>query len=48
VTDGPRLVTASPHLASDHSTPRSMWTVVGSLVPVIGAAIWFFGPSAVR
>jgi electron transport complex protein RnfD len=24
-----------------------MWTVVISLVPVIGAAVWFFGPSAI-
>ncbi len=47
MTDSPRLVTASPHLATEHSTPRIMWTVVGSLVPVIGAAIWFFGPSAI-
>ena len=36
-----------PHLATDHSTPQIMWTVVASLAPVIGAAIWFFGPSAV-
>jgi len=41
-----RLVTASPHLGSGHSTPRIMWTVVASLVPVLGAAAWFFGPSA--
>ncbi|MFQ5459090.1 MAG: RnfABCDGE type electron transport complex subunit D, partial [Myxococcota bacterium] len=44
---GERFVTASPHLATAHTTPRIMWTVVGSLVPVLGAAIWFFGPSAV-
>jgi len=43
----PLLVTASPHLAGKHSTPRIMWTVVGSLLPVIGAATWFFGPSAI-
>jgi electron transport complex protein RnfD len=43
----PLLVTASPHLAGTHSTPRIMWTVVASLVPVIGAATWFFGPSAI-
>lgn len=43
----PRLiVTASPHLAPRDSTPRIMWHVVGSLVPVIGAAAWFFGVSA--
>jgi Na+-translocating ferredoxin:NAD+ oxidoreductase RnfD subunit len=42
-----RLVTASPHLAADHTTPGIMWSVVLSLVPVIAAAIWFFGPSAI-
>jgi len=41
-----RLVMASPHLAGGHSTPRIMWNVVGSLVPVVGAATYFFGPSA--
>lgn len=43
----PLLITASPHLAPTDSTPRIMWSVVASLVPVIGASIWFFGPSAV-
>lgn len=43
---GPRLVTASPHLGSGHSTRRIMWTVVASLVPVVAASVWFFGPSA--
>ena len=28
------------------STPRIMWNVVGSLVPVIAASAWFFGVSA--
>jgi electron transport complex protein RnfD len=37
---------ASPHLKAPDSTPRIMWNVVGSLVPVIAAATWFFGPSA--
>lgn len=41
-----RLVTASPHLGSGHSTRRIMWTVVASLVPVMAASVWFFGPSA--
>lgn len=40
------LVTASPHLAPRDTTPRIMWTVVFSLVPVIVASAWFFGPSA--
>lgn len=40
------LVTASPHLHSGDSTPRIMWSVVLSLVPVVLAATWFFGPAA--
>ncbi|HWP37969.1 MAG TPA: RnfABCDGE type electron transport complex subunit D [Gemmatimonadales bacterium] len=40
------LITASPHLSSGDSTPTIMWNVVGSLVPVTGTAIYFFGPSA--
>ncbi|RKY17135.1 MAG: electron transporter RnfD [Planctomycetota bacterium] len=40
------IVSASPHLASPDSTPRIMWNVVGSLVPVVAASAWFFGPSA--
>jgi electron transport complex protein RnfD len=41
------LLTASPHLKSPDSTPRIMWNVVGSLVPIVGVAVYFFGPSAV-
>ncbi len=41
-----RIVTASPHLGSRDSTPRIMWNVVGSLVPIVAASVWFFGPSA--
>ena len=40
------LVTASPHLGSPESTPRIMWSVVLSLVPICVAGIYFFGPSA--
>ena len=40
------LVTASPHLGSPESTQRIMWSVVGSLVPICVAGIYFFGPSA--
>ena len=43
----PRLViAASPHLKGRDSTLRIMWTVVAALLPVLGAATWFFGPSA--
>lgn len=41
------LLTASPHLKSPDSTPKIMWNVVGSLVPVVLVAIFYFGPSAV-
>ena len=39
----PLVVTASPHLKGRDSTPRIMWTVVGSLMPNVAAATWFFG-----
>ncbi len=42
----PLLVTASPHLKGPASTPKIMWNVVGSLVPIIGAALFFFGIGA--
>ena len=40
------IVTASPHIRSQDSVPRIMWHVVASLVPVVLAAAWFFGVSA--
>ena len=43
----PRLeLTAAPHLKAPDSTARIMWTVVATLVPVLAAATWYFGPSA--
>ena len=39
-------IAASPHLRSPHSTPRIMWNVVGSLVPILAVATCYFGPSA--
>ncbi|MEN8144277.1 MAG: RnfABCDGE type electron transport complex subunit D [Gemmatimonadota bacterium] len=39
-------LTAPPHLAAPDTTRRIMWSVVASLVPVIAASIYFFGPSA--
>lgn len=46
MSDAKYLVTASPHLRSRDSTPTIMWHVVGSLVPVVVFAVWYFGPSA--
>ena len=40
------LITASPHLGGKDSTPTIMWSVVGSLVPIMAVSIYFFGPSA--
>ena len=40
------LITASPHLHAKDDTPTIMWNVVGSLVPLIAFATYFFGPSA--
>jgi Na+-translocating ferredoxin:NAD+ oxidoreductase subunit D len=40
------LLTASPHIRAPDSTPRIMWSVVVSLVPVVAASFWFFGISA--
>jgi Na+-translocating ferredoxin:NAD+ oxidoreductase subunit D len=40
------LITASPHLAASDSTPKIMWHVVLSLVPIVAASSWFFGVSA--
>jgi electron transport complex protein RnfD len=37
---------ASPHLKAPDSTPRIMWTVVATLLPLVAAAGWYFGPSA--
>ncbi len=46
MTDSIVKLTASPHVRSDDSTVKIMWSVVLSLLPVIAASIWFFGPSA--
>ncbi len=41
------IVTASPHLKDRDTTPRIMWTVAASLVPVILASAFFFGVSSI-
>jgi electron transport complex protein RnfD len=40
------VVTASPHLKGPASTPAIMWTVAGSMAPIVAAAFYFFGISA--
>ncbi len=37
---------AAPHIKSQDTTARIMWTVVGSLVPIVAASAYFFGVSA--
>ena len=44
--DAPLVITASPHLKGRDTTARIMWTVVATLIPIAGASIYFFGPSA--
>ncbi|MBC8406333.1 MAG: RnfABCDGE type electron transport complex subunit D [Planctomycetes bacterium] len=46
MTEPQFLVRATPHLSGPESTPKIMWTVVFSLIPVVAVSFWFFGPSA--
>lgn len=39
-------LSAPPHLNAPDTTDRIMWSVVGSLVPVVAAALYFFGLAA--
>jgi electron transport complex protein RnfD len=43
---GQLSISTAPFLKSGLSTRRLMWEVVGALVPVVIAATWFFGISA--
>jgi len=40
------VIAASPHIRGPASVPVIMWNVVGSLAPLVIAATFFFGPSA--
>jgi H+/Na+-translocating ferredoxin:NAD+ oxidoreductase subunit D len=40
------IIAASPHIRGPATTPVIMWNVVGSLVPIVIAATYFFGLSA--
>ena len=46
MTRGRLLIAAPPHIHGPDSVATIMWNVVGSLVPLIAAAFWFFGVSA--
>jgi Na+-translocating ferredoxin:NAD+ oxidoreductase subunit D len=39
-------LTAAPHVKSPDSTVRIMWTVVATLLPIVTASVYFFGPRA--
>lgn len=39
-------LTAAPHLKGPDSTARIMWTVVATLLPLVAAATYVFGPRA--
>ena len=40
------LVTVSPHIKSEETVSRIMWTVTVSLLPAVIMGIYFFGPKA--
>jgi electron transport complex protein RnfD len=44
----PFKIESSPHIRSTESVPTIMYWVVGSLMPPVGGAIYFFGMNAVR
>jgi Na+-translocating ferredoxin:NAD+ oxidoreductase subunit D len=46
MSDDRLLLAASPHIRAPDSTPRIMWSVVISLLPLVLAAFWFFGISS--
>jgi Na+-translocating ferredoxin:NAD+ oxidoreductase subunit D len=39
-------LTAAPHVKGPDSTVRIMWTVVATLLPIVAASAYFFGPRA--
>jgi Na+-translocating ferredoxin:NAD+ oxidoreductase subunit D len=39
-------LTAAPHVKGPDSTVRIMWTVVATLLPIVAASVYFFGPRA--
>lgn len=47
VTKRPLLVSVSPHIKSEETTGRIMWSVSASLLPAAIMGAYFFGPGAV-
>ena len=46
-TNKPFIVSVSPHIRSEETTARIMWTVSASLLPATTMGAYFFGPRAV-
>ncbi len=44
---GPLIISTSPHIKSEESTSRIMWSVSASLLPAMLTGAYFFGPRAV-
>ncbi len=45
--DGELIVSVSPHVRSDETVSRIMWTVSLSLLPAFFAGVYYFGPKAI-
>jgi electron transport complex protein RnfD len=43
----PLIVSISPHIKSEETTARIMWSVSASLLPALVMGAYFFGPKAV-
>ena len=46
VTEKPFIVSVSPHVKSEETTSRIMWSVSASLAPAVVMGAYFFGPRA--
>ncbi len=40
------LFSASPHITSDETVPKIMWTVAAACAPALFVGVYFFGPAA--
>jgi Na+-translocating ferredoxin:NAD+ oxidoreductase subunit D len=47
VTKKPLILSVSPHIKSEETTSRIMWSVSASLLPAVIMGAYFFGPRAV-
>lgn len=47
ITKRPLIVSVSPHMKSEETTARIMWSVSASLLPATVMGAYFFGPKAV-